>query len=147
MKKIGFSLIELLILLVIIGVIASIAIPGYCNYDSRAKVAEAIITAQNITANISAYAKANKHLPNKHSEIFKLTDNKRIESVSWYPEQTSLLVALNPKLVGEDNKYLVFTATGTIDNLQWQCNNKHALITDKSVSNKYLPHNCRSDAQ
>ncbi len=146
--KTGFSLIELLIVGVIIGILASLAIPAYCTgYIERAKVAEAITMAQNITVRISTYARTNKRLPdNIDTDFFKLPDNKRIESLIWYPEQSALLMALKSDVVGDD-RYLVFSATGAIDQLQWQCRNKHPLIVNQAVPDKYLPHNCRKDFQ
>lgn len=146
--KTGFTLIELLIVVLIVGVLSSIAIPAYCDYIPRQKVAESIAMAQNITARISTYARTNKQLPdNINSEFFKLPDNnKYIESLTWYAEQSTLLMALNPKVVGK-NRYLVFTATGAIDNLQWQCSNKHTLISNKPILDRNLPHNCRSNTQ
>ena len=147
MRKTGFTLLELLILLVIIGILASIAIPSYCDYVPRAKVAESIAMAQNITTRISTYARTNKRLPdNINAEFFKLPDNKRIESLDWYPMQSVLLMVLKSDVVG-DGRYLVFSATGAIDNLQWQCSNQHSLITGKPVLDRNLPHICRKDSQ
>jgi type IV pilus assembly protein PilA len=150
MNKTGFTLIELLILLVIIGVLASIGIPAYCTgYTQRARVAAGIVMAQNMTTRISTYAQTNKRLPdNINTEFFKLADDS-IESMTWYPEQSALLTVFSPKIakLADGGKYIVFSATGAMDKLQWQCSNKHALITNNPVPNRYLPHNCRSDSQ
>jgi hypothetical protein len=139
----GFSVWKFLIIVVVLVMLGSIAVASYCDYGlPRAKITEGILLAKNITTRISSYANTNKRLPdNINSEFFKLPENKRIESLTWYPTQSTLLLALNPELVGED-KYLVFTATGSLDNLQWQCSNQHPLIT-KPVLDRNLPHNCR----
>ncbi len=54
-KQSGFTLIELMIVVAIIGILAAIAIPAYKDYTVRAKVSEGIMTASNAKTSVSEY--------------------------------------------------------------------------------------------
>lgn len=59
----GFTLIELMIVVAIIGVLAAIAIPSYLTYIGRAQVVEGFTVSAGLRSEIGVYLWENKRFP------------------------------------------------------------------------------------
>ena len=59
----GFTLIELMIVVALIGILAAIAIPAYQNYTQRAQMSEAFVLSDGLKTAITEFAQSNVVYP------------------------------------------------------------------------------------
>ena len=67
--NLGFTLIELMIVVVIIGILAAVGIPQYQNYVARAQVADGLSMATSIKTAISEYYSTHGKYPSDNTAL------------------------------------------------------------------------------
>ena len=79
----GFTLIELMIVVAIIGILAAVALPAYQDYTVRAKVTEVILAASSAKTSISEAASTYSGLPGTASVAIGNQTSKYVSGVVW----------------------------------------------------------------
>ncbi|HGJ8382011.1 TPA: pilin, partial [Neisseria gonorrhoeae] len=82
----GFTLIELMIVIAIVGILAAVALPAYQDYTARAQVSEAILLAEGQKSAVTEYYLNNGEWPanNGDAGVASASDikGKYVESVT-----------------------------------------------------------------
>ena len=131
----GFTLIELMIVVAIIGILAAIAIPSYMDYTKRAKVSELILATAPLKSAISEYRASEGSWPTDDSAV--AFDSPSSAIISSINSSGNTITATGTGVV--DNVVLTLEATATGSSIQWTCGN-----TDGAWDN-IVPSNCREN--
>ncbi|EMS4367944.1 pilin [Neisseria gonorrhoeae] len=76
----GFTLIELMIVIAIVGILAAVALPAYQDYTARAQVSEAILLAEGQKSAVTEYYLNHGEWPANNGAAGKKIDTKHLPS-------------------------------------------------------------------
>ena len=136
MKRIqkGFTLIELMIVVAIIGILAAVALPAYTDYTKRAKLSEVMLAASSVRTAIAEYVSDKNALPDDTYVIDNQT-SKYVAGVAW--DGTTITAEAQGIADDVDGESISLTAIGdgSTGKVDWSC--------DGTMDKKYLPSSCR----
>ncbi len=130
----GFTLIELMIVVAIIGILAAVALPAYQDYTVRAKVSELILASSSAKVAIEEAAQTGGALPATGSVTISPVSSKYVASVGY--NGTLLTVTSSTADSNISGVTVLFTPTYASGAVTWTC-------TGGTIAAKYLPSSCK----
>ncbi|HHY5218655.1 TPA: pilin [Neisseria meningitidis] len=155
----GFTLIELMIVIAIVGILAAVALPAYQDYTARAQVSEAILLAEGQKSAVTEYYLNHGIWPGDNSSAGVATSSEikgkyveKVEVAKGVITATMLSTGVNKEIQG---KKLSLWAKRQAGSVKWFCgqpvqraNNDEVTAANgnEKIDTKHLPSTCRDDS-
>jgi type IV pilus assembly protein PilA len=135
----GFTLIELMIVVAIIGILAAVALPAYQDYTVRAKVSEVILAASSAKTAVAEAAQVNSAMPSGAS-VVETQASQWVSSVTYQQTNASIgVITVTTSQADAKIRGKTVLMTGTLQpngQVTWVCG-------PGDIDVKYLPASCK----
>ena len=131
----GFTLIELMIVVAIIGILAAVALPAYQDYTIRAKVSEILLQASGFKTTIAEKSASDGTMASSGKGL-TVTAGGRV-SGGLVSDTGTIQVFGSAASIGTDVTVQLTPSLGPGGRIAWLCQ------TTNSATWKYVPAECR----
>jgi type IV pilus assembly protein PilA len=128
----GFTLIELMIVVAIIGILAAVALPAYQDYTVRAKVSELMLAASSAKTAVSEAAATLSAMPGTASVTIQTQSSKYVSSVTWNGSSVVATAQGDSNITGSN---IYMGGAYSSGQMTWTCGG--------TIAQKYRPASCR----
>ncbi|RYF60284.1 MAG: pilin [Comamonadaceae bacterium] len=135
----GFTLIELMIVVAIIGILAAVALPAYQDYTKRARVSEGIGLASGAKTAVAEFYASKGHFPATNASAgLPAAASISGNAVTKVELATGgqITVTYNDKVENNTTLIMVPSSAPSAGSVTWKC-------TTGDVKAKYRPSECR----
>ena len=129
----GFTLIELMIVVAIIGILAAVALPAYQDYTVRAKVSEVMLAASSAKTAVAEAASTLSGMPSVASAGVQSQQSKFVSSVTW--DGTNTITALAQGDANITGSTITMVGVYSAGQVTWTCGG--------TILQKYRPSSCK----
>jgi type IV pilus assembly protein PilA len=131
----GFTLIELMIVVAIIGILAAVALPAYQDYTIRAKTTEVILAASSAKNGIAEHVGLYSALPTAASYVPETQVSKYVASVGWDGATITATASAAEAKIAASTITLTPALTAASNQVNWTCGG--------TIDGKYRPASCK----
>ncbi|EPH7351634.1 pilin [Neisseria gonorrhoeae] len=149
----GFTLIELMIVIAIVGILAAVALPAYQDYTARAQVSEAILLAEGQKSAVTEYYLNNGEWPENNGDAGVASPSdikgKYVKEVKVAKGVVTAQMASSNVNKEIKDKRLSLWARRQDGSVKWFCGQpvtRNAAANDANkIDTKHLPSTCRDE--
>ncbi|ROO37746.1 pilus protein [Salinisphaera orenii YIM 95161] len=149
----GFTLIELMIVLAVVGMLAALAIPGYRNYVTRARVSEGLGLAQPVKYAVAEYYSVHGRLPDISpsnwmgvlgalgidASSHSAAKGEYTRRIWFYNNADAPAIKIRYRGGAIDDQLVFLQARLDAGSIRWSC----SAPSSDGVPERYLPASCR----